>query len=76
MRSAERARELGEVFTPEAVVTSMLDLLQDINYGSKFLEPGCGSGNFLVEIATRKIQMVAKLPQVLQEPQVTFGTLV
>ena len=55
MRSSERARDLGEVFTPEKTVHEMLDLLQDINYSSKFLEPGCGSGNFLVEILSRKM---------------------
>jgi SAM-dependent methyltransferase len=64
MRSSERARDLGEVFTPEGTVNEMLDLLQDINYASKFLEPGCGSGNFLVEILTRKIDMVSRLPEV------------
>jgi SAM-dependent methyltransferase len=42
----------------------MLDLLQDINYASKFLEPGCGSGNFLVEILGRKIDLVSRLPEV------------
>ena len=64
MRSSERARDLGEVFTPEGTVNEMLDLLQDINYASKFLEPGCGSGNFLVEILSRKIEMVSRLPEV------------
>jgi SAM-dependent methyltransferase len=64
MRSAERARDLGEVFTPERTVNEMLDLFQDINYASKFLEPGCGSGNFLVEILGRKIEMVSRLPEV------------
>ena len=64
MRSSERARDLGEVFTPEGTVNEMLDLLQDINYASKFLEPGCGSGNFLVEILNRKIDMVSRLPEV------------
>ena len=64
MRSSERARDLGEVFTPEKTVNEMLDLLQDINYASKFLEPGCGSGNFLVEILSRKMEMVTRLPEV------------
>ena len=64
MRSSERARDLGEVFTPEGTVNEMLDLLQDINYASKFLEPGCGNGNFLVEILSRKIDMVSHLPEV------------
>jgi hypothetical protein len=65
MRSSERARDLGEVFTPEGTVNEMLDLLQDINYASKFLEPGCGSGNFLVEILSRKLDMVSRLPEVI-----------
>jgi SAM-dependent methyltransferase len=64
LRSSERARDLGEVFTPEDTVNEILDLLQDINYASKFLEPGCGSGNFLVEILSRKIDMVSRLPEV------------
>ena len=63
MRSSERARDLGEVFTPDGTVNEMLDLLQDINYASKFLEPGCGSGNFLVEILSRKLDMVSRLPE-------------
>jgi len=65
MRSSERARDLGEVFTPEGTVHEMLDLLQDINYSSKFLEPGCGSGNFLVEILSRKLDMISRLPEVV-----------
>ena len=65
MRSSERARDLGEVFTPESTVNEMLDLLQDVNYASKFLEPGCGSGNFLVEILGRKLDMVERLPEVV-----------
>ena len=64
MRSSERARDLGEVFTPKSTVNEMLNLLQDINYASKFLEPGCGHGNFLVEILDRKMEMVARLPEV------------
>ena len=65
MRSSERARDLGEVFTPKVTVNEMLDLLQDINYASKFLEPGCGDGNFLVEILSRKLDMVSRLPEVV-----------
>lgn len=63
MRSSQRARDLGEVFTPEKTIQEMLDLLQDINYASKFLEPGCGNGNFLVEILKRKLEMVNRLPE-------------
>lgn len=64
MRSNDRARELGEVFTNEREVKAMLDLLQDVNFASRYLEPGCGSGNFLVEIFARKFQLLAELPEV------------
>ncbi len=64
MRSNDRARELGEVFTSEREVKAMLDLLQDVNFASRYLEPGCGSGNFLVEILARKFQLLTELPEV------------
>ena len=64
MRSKERARDLGEVFTAEREVNAMLDLARDVNYASRFMEPGCGSGNFLVAILERKLAMVRALPEV------------
>ena len=64
MRSADRIRELGEVFTPEQIVDSMLCLLQDVNYASKFLEPGCGNGNFLEKILASKLEILGRLPEV------------
>lgn len=66
MRSPERARELGEVFTPEHVVNDVLDLVGDLGYSSTYLEPGCGSGNFLVQILNRKFRAVRELPEVKQ----------
>lgn len=64
MRSKDRARDLGEVFTAEREVNAMLDLARDVNYASRFMEPGCGSGNFLVVILERKLAMVRALPEV------------
>lgn len=58
MRSAERAQSLGEVFTQPRDVNAILDLIADQNYASRYLEPGCGSGNFLVEILARKLALV------------------
>lgn len=58
MRSAERAQKLGEVFTQPRDVNAILDLIADQHYASKYLEPGCGSGNFLVEILSRKLALV------------------
>ena len=60
MRSAERAQSLGEVFTQPRDVNAILDLIADQNYASRYLEPGCGSGNFLVEILRRKLELVDK----------------
>lgn len=61
MRSAERAQSLGEVFTQPRDVNAILDLIADQNYASRYLEPGCGSGNFLVEILRRKLELVDKV---------------
>lgn len=58
---SERVRKYGEVFTPEWLVKDMCNMLQD-NAGEEvyspektFLEPSCGTGNFLVEILARKL---------------------
>ena len=54
--SKERIRKYGEVFTPEKQVKEMVDLVfySGISgYGSNFLDPACGSGNFLSEILKR-----------------------
>lgn len=50
----------GEVFTPEWLVKDMLDLVKQETerIDSRFLEPACGTGNFLVEILRRKLQVV------------------
>ena len=61
MRSPERAQSLGEVFTKPRDVNAILDLIGDQNYSSRYLEPGCGSGNFLVEILSRKLVLVDKV---------------
>lgn len=54
-------RDLAEVYTHAREVDAMLDLIPDMFPGDldevelKFLEPACGSGNFLVEILRRKL---------------------
>jgi hypothetical protein len=59
-RSADRIRDLAEVFTGEREVNSMLDLVEasSRNVSSRFLEPACGNGNFLVQILARKMSRV------------------
>lgn len=56
-RSKARVKELGEVFTPAALVSEMLDKLPaDCWLPDKtFFEPSCGNGNFLVQILQRKL---------------------
>jgi type I restriction-modification system DNA methylase subunit len=48
------------VFTSEREVHAMLDLVKQETerIDSRFLEPACGTGNFLVEILRRKLAIV------------------
>ena len=58
--SMQRVADHGEVFTSEWIVEAMLDLVKDETerIDSRFLEPACGSGNFLVRVLQRKIAAV------------------
>jgi hypothetical protein len=58
--SKQRVADHGEVFTPGWLVDAMLDLVKDETerIDSRFLEPACGSGNFLVKILQRKLAAV------------------
>ncbi len=60
VKSKQRVADHGEVFTPAWMVESMLDLVKDETerIDSRFLEPACGSGNFLVQILRRKLAAV------------------
>lgn len=60
IRSKQRVSDHGEVFTPPWLVQNMLDLVKDETerIDSRFLEPACGSGNFLVQILRRKLGVV------------------
>jgi hypothetical protein len=57
VKSKQRVADHGEVFTPDWLVESMLDLVKDESerIDSRFLEPACGSGNFLVRVLARKL---------------------
>jgi len=61
VKSRARVREHGEVFTAEREVKAMCDLVRDdsFNPDSTFLEPACGTGNFLLEILSRKLVTVS-----------------
>ena len=60
IKSKQRVADHGEVFTPPWLVEAMLDLVKDETerIDSRFLEPACGSGNFLVQVLRRKIAAV------------------
>ena len=59
-KSKQRIADHGEVFTPVWMVEAMLDLVKDEceRIDSRFLEPACGNGNFLVRILQRKLAAV------------------
>lgn len=66
IKSAERVKKFGEVFTPENIVSDMVDLIPveadtKAELRKTWLEPACGNGNFLVEILRRKLDAVGKL---------------
>lgn len=65
VKSTERVRDLGEVFTPNATVQEMLDLLPpsiwEPHPSATFLEPACGDGNFLVAIFDRKLDQISRV---------------
>ena len=60
VKSRKRVTDHGEVFTAQREVNDMLDLVKQETerIDSRFLEPACGTGNFLVEILRRKIAVV------------------
>jgi len=60
IKSKQRIADHGEVFTPAWMVDAMLDLVkgETERIDSRFLEPACGSGNFLVRILQRKLAAV------------------
>ncbi len=66
IKTRDRVRDLAEVYTHEREVHAMLDLARDMfpsvddpgNHDRTFLEPACGSGNFLEEILRRKLATV------------------
>lgn len=60
MRSKQRVSDFGEVFTPAWLVEDMLNQVEHEadRIDSRFLEPACGSGNFLIPVLRRKLAAV------------------
>ena len=66
IKSKERVKAHGEVFTPRHMVDQMLDLVaSELETGpgfvdKTFFEPAAGDGNFLVRILQRKLAAIEK----------------
>lgn len=60
IKNNDRVRNHGEVLTARREVEAMLDLVKNESerIDSRFLEPACGDGNFLVAILERKLKTV------------------
>ena len=61
VKSKKRVAGYGEVYTAPREVNAMLDLVKQETerIESRFLEPACGNGNFLIEVLTRKLVKIA-----------------
>ena len=62
VKSKDRVTDFGEVNTSEREVNAMLDLVEQETerLDSRFLEPACGDGNFLIEVLNRKLDVLVK----------------
>ena len=58
--SKKRVSDHGEVYTGKREVNAMLDMVKQETerIESRFLEPACGTGNFVTEILERKLRIV------------------
>lgn len=61
VKSKKRVADHGEVFTPAWLVDRMIGLVKDESerIDSRFLEPACGSGNFLTQVLKTKLRVAA-----------------
>lgn len=74
IKSKERVAAHGEVFTNEREVNAMLDLVKQETerLDSRFLEPACGDGNFLIEILHRKLAICEARVKAKQYTQLQY----
>ncbi len=74
IKSKERVSAHGEVFTNPREVNAMLDLVkaETERIDSRFLEPACGDGNFLIEILRRKLAICASRVKAGQYTQLQY----
>lgn len=76
IKSKQRVKEHAEVFTADREVKAMCDLIPKEtwqNIESTFLEPACGTGNFLAEILERKLELCKNVKDGLKALNSLFG---
>lgn len=76
IKSKQRVSDFGEVFTPAHIVKDMCDLVPEemwISIDTTFLEPACGTGNFLVEILERKFKLCQSWEDGLRALKSVYG---
>ena len=75
IKSKARVDKFAEVFTAEREVKAMCDLVDEEcrRIDSTFLEPACGTGNFLVEILERKFSSCKTIDDGLTAISSIFG---
>ena len=70
IKSKDRVKNFGEVFTPDWLVKDMCDMVDNNSEDDMFaiektfLEPCCGTGNFAVEIIERKLKQCKTIEDV------------
>ena len=77
VKSKRRVADHGEVLTGKREVNTMLDLVKQETerIESRFLEPACGTGNFLTEILERKLRVVESRYRKSQLDYERYGVL-
>ena len=69
IKSRERVYNYGEVFTSDELVEDMLQLAPNelCRIDSRYLEPACGTGNFLEPILIKKLNQAKKYKRIIRE---------
>ena len=76
IKSKQRVKDFAEVFTPKHIVKDMCDLVPAemwVSVDTTFLEPACGTGNFLVEILERKFKLCENWEDGLRALKSVYG---
>jgi hypothetical protein len=62
IKDKNRVSNFGEVLTSKREVLDMLNLVntETLRLDSRFLEPACGDGNFLIEVLNCKLKILGK----------------